>query len=57
MNWLIKGIIIILMSILWAASGYGLFDAGILAAIIIWLSVGGNYIGNSRSIHDKKGFR
>ena len=42
MNWLIKGIIIILMSILWAASGFGLFDAVILAAIIIWLSVGGD---------------
>ena len=42
MNWLIKGIIIILMSILWAASGFGLFDFVILAAIIIWISVGGD---------------
>lgn len=42
MNWLIKGMIIILMSIMWAASGFGLFDAAILTALIIWLSVGGD---------------
>lgn len=42
MKWLIKGVIIILMSVLWAAAGYGLFDAAILTALIIWLSVGGD---------------
>lgn len=42
MKWLIKGGIIILMSVLWAASGFGLFDAFILAALIIWFSVGGD---------------
>lgn len=42
MKWLIKGGMIILMSVLWAASGFGLFDAVILTALIIWIGVGGD---------------
>lgn len=51
MKWLVKGILIILMSVLWAASGFGLFDTVILAVLIIRISIGGGNGGNSRSIH------